>query len=30
VETAQREIALWFKDEELANWSPTISKWLYE
>lgn len=29
-ETAQREIALWFKDEELANWQPTIAPWLYE
>lgn len=30
VETAQREIALWFKDEELASWKPTITPWLYE
>ncbi|MBF2035521.1 MAG: nucleoside-diphosphate kinase [Leptolyngbyaceae cyanobacterium T60_A2020_046] len=30
VETAQREIALWFKDEELAAWEPTIKGWLYE
>ncbi|AFY67482.1 nucleoside-diphosphate kinase [Geitlerinema sp. PCC 7407] len=30
VETAQREIALWFKDEELVNWKPSISNWLYE
>lgn len=29
-ETAQREIALWFKDEELVNWQPTITPWLYE
>jgi nucleoside-diphosphate kinase len=30
VETAQREIALWFKDDELVSWTPTISTWLYE
>ncbi|MBF2073962.1 MAG: nucleoside-diphosphate kinase [Synechococcales cyanobacterium C42_A2020_086] len=30
VETAQREIALWFKDEELANWQPTLTPWIYE
>lgn len=29
-ETAQREIALWFKPEELASWQPTITPWLYE
>lgn len=29
-ETAEREIALWFKPEELANWQPTITPWLYE
>lgn len=30
VETAQREISLWFQDDELANWEPTIKTWLYE
>ncbi|MCM1981384.1 nucleoside-diphosphate kinase [Lyngbya confervoides] len=30
VETAQREISLWFQDNELANWSPTLSSWIYE
>ncbi len=30
VETAQREIALWFKDEELAGWEPSLKAWLYE
>jgi nucleoside-diphosphate kinase len=30
VETAQREIALWFQDGELVSWKPTISTWLYE
>ncbi|WAL60613.1 nucleoside-diphosphate kinase [Thermocoleostomius sinensis] len=29
-ETAQREIGLWFKDEELVSWQPTITPWLYE
>ncbi len=30
VETAQREIALWFKPEELAAWEPTLKQWIYE
>lgn len=30
VETAQREIALWFKDEELVGWQPTLTSWIYE
>ena len=30
VETAQSEIALWFKDEELVDWSPVSTPWLYE
>ncbi|MEC4985419.1 MAG: nucleoside-diphosphate kinase [Oscillatoria sp. PMC 1068.18] len=30
IETAQREISLWFKDEELVSWNPTIKSWLYE
>lgn len=29
-ETAQSEIALWFKEEELVSWTPTITSWLYE
>jgi nucleoside-diphosphate kinase len=29
-ETAQSEISLWFKDEELLDWQPTITPWLYE
>ena len=29
-ETAQREISLWFKDEELVNWQPSVISWLYE
>lgn len=30
IETAQQEIALWFKDEELVNWTPTLNPWLRE
>lgn len=30
VETAQREIALWFSEDELVSWTPTITPWLYE
>jgi nucleoside-diphosphate kinase len=29
-ETAQQEIKLWFKDEELVSWEPAITPWLYE
>ena len=29
-ETAQSEIALWFKDEELVSWKPISTPWLYE
>lgn len=30
IETAQTEIALWFKAEELATWDSTFASWLYE
>ena len=30
IETATREIALWFKDEELCAWENTMKSWLYE
>ena len=30
IETAQTEIALWFKENELVSWEPTITPWLYE
>ena len=30
IETAQREIGLWFKDDELVNWEPSLTSWLYE
>jgi len=29
-ETAQSEISLWFKAEELVSWQPTILSWIYE
>jgi nucleoside-diphosphate kinase len=29
-ETAQQEIALWFKEEELCNWQPTLMSWIHE
>lgn len=29
-ETAQQEISLWFKAEELASWQPTIFPWIHE
>jgi len=29
-ETAQQEVALWFKDEELVNWQPHLTPWLHE
>jgi nucleoside-diphosphate kinase len=30
IETARREVSLWFKDEELVSWQPSITPWLYE
>lgn len=30
VETAQREIELWFKKDELVDWQPTLSGWMRE
>ena len=29
-ETAAKEIALWFKDEELVKWGPVAMCWVYE
>ena len=29
-ETAAQEIQLWFKDEELVAWEPSINSWIYE
>jgi nucleoside-diphosphate kinase len=30
VETAQREISLWFKEDELVGWQPSLTSWIYE
>ncbi|MFM7450685.1 MAG: nucleoside-diphosphate kinase [Leptolyngbyaceae cyanobacterium] len=29
-ETAETEISLWFKPEELVSWEPTIFSWIHE
>lgn len=30
IDTAEAEIKLWFKDEELVTWQPTLTPWIYE
>ena len=30
VESAEREIALWFKPEEINDWTPVEKPWVYE
>ncbi len=30
VDTANREISLWFKEEELVNWQLSLSAWIHE
>jgi len=30
LETAQQEVSLWFKEEELVSWQPSLTSWLYE
>merc|ERR1712083_187294 len=30
VESANKEIALWFKPEELVDWEPAAMSWIYE
>ena len=30
IETAQTEIALWFQTEELVEWKPSLTSWIYE
>jgi Nucleoside diphosphate kinase len=30
VENAEREIALWFKPEELVDWEQSQKAWIYE
>ncbi|WP_421657102.1 nucleoside-diphosphate kinase [Leptothermofonsia sp. ETS-13] len=29
-ETAQQEVSLWFREEELVNWQPTLMPWIHE
>ena len=29
-ESSQKEIALWFKPEEIVNWQQPAAQWLYE
>ncbi|MBD2306910.1 MAG: Nucleoside diphosphate kinase [Chroococcidiopsis sp. SAG 2025] len=29
-ETAQQEVSLWFKEEELASWEPSLTPWIKE
>ncbi|MGI8503546.1 MAG: nucleoside-diphosphate kinase [Hassallia sp.] len=29
-ETAQNEVSLWFKEDELVGWQPDIMRWLHE
>lgn len=29
-ETAQQEVSLWFKEEELASWQPSLTPWIQE
>lgn len=30
VESAQKEINLWFNQKEISNWFPTQTPWIYE
>lgn len=30
VEGAEKEISLWFKKDELVDWTPTDQQWIYE
>lgn len=30
LETAQQEVSLWFKEDELVSWQPSLTSWLYE
>ena len=30
VESAKKEIDLWFKPEEVADWTPAQKEWVYE
>lgn len=30
LDTAEREIALWFSPDEISSWQPSITSWVYE
>lgn len=30
IETAQKEIAMWFSEHELVDWTPSTANWMYE
>lgn len=30
VESANKEIALWFTDKEIVSWTPAAQEWIYE
>ena len=30
VQSSAREIALWFSDEDLAQWEPALQKWIVD
>ena len=30
VETAKKEIGLWFKPEEIVEWKSSLAEWIYE
>ncbi|WP_119261001.1 nucleoside-diphosphate kinase [cyanobacterium endosymbiont of Rhopalodia gibberula] len=30
IETAEKEISLWFNNKELGSWEPTMTPWLHE
>lgn len=30
VDTAEREIGIWFGESELTTWTPTAAVWIYE
>ncbi len=30
LDTAEREIALWFSPDEISSWQPSVTSWIYE
>jgi len=30
IDTAEREIALWFSPDEISSWQPSVTSWVYE